>query len=96
MIAVRNAVGGKYPDFGHTRDGGKRESMARAAWSIFPKGCHLTPDKCDNSRTGYGLRPGSQRVGGSTPRVTKSAGAKFSRRRGDGSELTAGQRGVVS
>ena len=36
MIAVRNAVGGKGPDFGHAEEAGKREGMAGSARSNYP------------------------------------------------------------
>ena len=53
------------------------------------------PSKCDASRTGYGLRPSSQRVGLSTPCMTASTGTTFSGRRGSVSEPIVGQRGSM-
>ncbi len=76
------AAGGKGPDFGHVGDGGKREGMAGTARSNYPEGRHVAPPKCDNSRTGYGLRPSSLRVAASTPSTTASTGVTSCARRG--------------
>lgn len=45
LIAGRNPVGGKDPDFGHAEDGGKREGMAGTARSNYPEGRHVAPAK---------------------------------------------------
>jgi RNA-directed DNA polymerase len=44
-IAVRNAAGGKGPDFGHAGRGGTREGMAGTARSNYPEGRHVAPVK---------------------------------------------------
>ena len=36
LIAVRNAAGGKGPDFGRADQAGKREGMTGSAWSNYP------------------------------------------------------------
>ena len=59
-----------------------------------PRAAILPPPTCDNSRTGYGLRPRSQRVGVSTPCATASTKVAFCGRRGSGSEPIVGRRGV--
>ena len=53
------------------------------------------PSKCDASRTGYGLRPSSLRVGVSTPCMTASTGMTFCGRRGSGSEPIVAPRGLM-
>ncbi len=54
------------------------------------------PSKFDASRTGYGLRPSSRRVGLSTPSMTASIETTFSKRRGSGSEPIVEQRGWIT
>ena len=95
LIAVSNAAGGKDPDFGHAGDRGMREGMAGSARSNFPEGRHWPPSKCDASRTGYGLRPSSLRVGVSMPSMTASTGTTFCGRHGSESEPIVGQRGSM-
>ena len=95
LIAGRNPAGGKGPDFGHAGKRGTREGMAGTARPIFPLGRTVPRTKFDASRTGYGLRPSSLRVGVSTPCMTASTGTTFSGRRGSGSEPIVGQRGSI-
>ena len=86
VIAGSNPAGGKGPDFGHAGGGGKREGMAGTARPNYPERACSPSTKCDNSRTGYGLRPSSPRVGVSMPCMTASTGVTSCGRRGSGSE----------
>ena len=52
----------------------------------LPRRAVRPASKCDNSRTGYGLRPSSLRVAVSTPCMTASTGVTSCGRRGSGCE----------
>ena len=95
-IAVRNAAGGKGPDFGHIGDGGEREGMAGSVRSNHPRGCEV-PVKVRQlqNRLWAAAKQSDQRVAVSTPCMTASTGVTSSGRRGGGCEPIVVPRGSM-